>query len=485
MEPKLGANLGSVRVHTSGESAEAAKGFGARAFTIGEDVHFNSGEFQPGTKAGDKLLAHELTHVVQGQKSGVQRKADGDEHKNGDKGGPEVSDPGEPAEKEADATGEKVGEELHGGDEKKDAKDGGKDKKDGKSKDEKGADKEGEGGSEEAGGEKKPEEQAPAIGAKLEPGTIPLAKDTKKAPPTADYKNKRYVIKAERKGGKDPKAQTIQGTREEVVMGLRSLQLGKEQVTAADIVGMGNLAMGSLEVSGTTPAGIIASFNVDVGKAGLQTIFSSGSGASVEGVEIPIYDGTGKLVKGAKPSDPLVEKTEGQIILTPGGGGAAAAGGAAVQVADDAEQKKFLEENTSLVDNRGYVPTLDKHSEATLWQAVRLQDAQIAAKIKELGLAKITSVIMKIYSEREMCGQCAAKSAEMMGSLQSHAPQTFAAIQQAGGKGAKLGTDVDSTHPFQGGARQAPPGQANPSAPVATPPSGNTSAGKAKDKKKA
>ena len=41
MELKLGANLGSVRVHTGGESADTASmGFGARAFTVGEDVHF-------------------------------------------------------------------------------------------------------------------------------------------------------------------------------------------------------------------------------------------------------------------------------------------------------------------------------------------------------------------------------------------------------------------------------------------------------------
>src|SRR5689334_1524139 len=43
MEPKLGANLGNVRVHTGNESVEAARGFGARAFTVGEDVHFNTG----------------------------------------------------------------------------------------------------------------------------------------------------------------------------------------------------------------------------------------------------------------------------------------------------------------------------------------------------------------------------------------------------------------------------------------------------------
>jgi hypothetical protein len=124
MEPKLGADLSSVRVHTGGDSATAAKGFGARAFTVGSDVHFNAGEFSPGTKEGDKLLAHELTHVVQGQKSGVQRKPEEEEGKEaeGAEGGAEgkdaggkgdageVSDPNEPAEKEADAVGEKVGE---------------------------------------------------------------------------------------------------------------------------------------------------------------------------------------------------------------------------------------------------------------------------------------------------------------------------------------------------------------------------------------
>jgi hypothetical protein len=207
MEPKLGADLGGVRVHTGGQSADAAKGFGARAFTVGEDVHFNAGEFKPGTKEGDKLLAHELTHVVQGQKSGIQRSPDkGEEAKGGDdkKGGAEVSDPNEPAEKEADATGGKVADELHGGGEKdkKDAKGGGgdkkdkkegekgkkeggdKDKKEGGEKGEKeggekgekegGDKKEGEhgdkaeGGDKKEGGEKKGEEKPAPVAAKLE-----------------------------------------------------------------------------------------------------------------------------------------------------------------------------------------------------------------------------------------------------------------------------------------------------------------------------
>src|SRR4051794_29414234 len=67
MEGHLGGDLSNVRVHTGGDSAKAASALGARAFTDGQDVHFNAGQFSPGSKEGDRLLAHELTHVVQGQ----------------------------------------------------------------------------------------------------------------------------------------------------------------------------------------------------------------------------------------------------------------------------------------------------------------------------------------------------------------------------------------------------------------------------------
>ena len=148
MEPKLGADLSQVRVHTGNQSAAAAKGYGARAFTVGSDVHFNAGEFKPGTKEGDKLLAHELTHVVQGQKSGVQRKEEqGEAGKAGAEGKGAVSEGHEPAEKEADAVGEEVAGALHG-DEKGDKKKG--DKKKGGKGDKK---KEGEAAGDHAAGE--------------------------------------------------------------------------------------------------------------------------------------------------------------------------------------------------------------------------------------------------------------------------------------------------------------------------------------------
>jgi hypothetical protein len=72
MEEAFGADFSSVRVHTGDRSAAMSEEIGARAFTYGTDIHFNDGEFTPGTERGTRLLAHELTHVVQ-QNSGVRR----------------------------------------------------------------------------------------------------------------------------------------------------------------------------------------------------------------------------------------------------------------------------------------------------------------------------------------------------------------------------------------------------------------------------
>jgi hypothetical protein len=64
-EPRFGADFGRVRLHADRRAAGAAAEIGARAFTYGANIHFAGGQFAPGTAAGDRLLAHELTHVVQ------------------------------------------------------------------------------------------------------------------------------------------------------------------------------------------------------------------------------------------------------------------------------------------------------------------------------------------------------------------------------------------------------------------------------------
>lgn len=148
MEPRLGADLSSARVHTGPESAKAAAQLGARAFTVGQDVHFGEGEFAPSSKEGDRLLAHELTHVVQGQKSGIQRK-DKPAQESSEPGKEEVSHPDEPAEKEADAVANTVAEDLHG-------RGGGGDKEhDSRSE------------ADEARANASPSQQAPAVGRRI------------------------------------------------------------------------------------------------------------------------------------------------------------------------------------------------------------------------------------------------------------------------------------------------------------------------------
>jgi hypothetical protein len=64
-EPRLGAYLGSVRVHQTGLAGEAARSVNARAFTVGSDIVFAEGAYAPSSRAGRALIAHELAHVVQ------------------------------------------------------------------------------------------------------------------------------------------------------------------------------------------------------------------------------------------------------------------------------------------------------------------------------------------------------------------------------------------------------------------------------------
>ncbi len=90
-ESSLGADLSSVRVHTGAESAAAASAVGARAYTVGNDIHFAAGQFAPADPFGIHLLAHEVAHTQQ-QAGGTPHR----QHKL------EVSSPGDAAEGEAD-----------------------------------------------------------------------------------------------------------------------------------------------------------------------------------------------------------------------------------------------------------------------------------------------------------------------------------------------------------------------------------------------
>lgn len=64
-ESRMGYDFSRVRVHTDTNAVQASRDIQARAFTIGHNIAFNEGAYQPGTSEGRRLLAHELTHVVQ------------------------------------------------------------------------------------------------------------------------------------------------------------------------------------------------------------------------------------------------------------------------------------------------------------------------------------------------------------------------------------------------------------------------------------
>lgn len=65
MTARLGHDFSKVRVHTDARAAASASAISALAYTVGSDVVFGAGQYAPGTGAGSRLLAHELTHVIQ------------------------------------------------------------------------------------------------------------------------------------------------------------------------------------------------------------------------------------------------------------------------------------------------------------------------------------------------------------------------------------------------------------------------------------
>ncbi len=65
MEPRFGHDFGRVQVHTDARAANSARAVNALAYTVGHDVVFAAGQYQPRSGQGRRLLAHELSHVVQ------------------------------------------------------------------------------------------------------------------------------------------------------------------------------------------------------------------------------------------------------------------------------------------------------------------------------------------------------------------------------------------------------------------------------------
>jgi hypothetical protein len=96
MESRFGHDFSQVRIHTDNRAAESARQVDALAYTTGLNVVFGAGQFSPNTMTGRRLLAHELTHVVQQGSMSLAPT--------------EIGALGDPAEQEAEAFAREIGD---------------------------------------------------------------------------------------------------------------------------------------------------------------------------------------------------------------------------------------------------------------------------------------------------------------------------------------------------------------------------------------
>jgi hypothetical protein len=96
-EARLGWDLSRVRVHVGHGAGEAAQAMHSRAFTVGQDIVFGNSQYAPDTPGGQRLLAHELTHVVQQNSAGA--------HRTGRGGGPSISSAPAGIQRDGDGSG--------------------------------------------------------------------------------------------------------------------------------------------------------------------------------------------------------------------------------------------------------------------------------------------------------------------------------------------------------------------------------------------
>lgn len=78
MQSRFGADFSDVKIHTGGEAILMKRELNAKAFTVGNDIYFNEGQYNPNSGEGKHLLAHELVHTVQqGSVKTIQRQSAG------------------------------------------------------------------------------------------------------------------------------------------------------------------------------------------------------------------------------------------------------------------------------------------------------------------------------------------------------------------------------------------------------------------------
>ena len=116
MGQAMRADFSGVKVHTDAQSDQLNQSIQAKAFTTGQDVFFRQGAYDPGSRGGQELIAHELTHVVQQNGGAVQRSLFDSPQKSS--ASPiqaklTIGQPGDQYEQEADRVASQVVEQIH------------------------------------------------------------------------------------------------------------------------------------------------------------------------------------------------------------------------------------------------------------------------------------------------------------------------------------------------------------------------------------
>ena len=108
MQTRFGHDFSRVRVFSDEQAAQSASAVNARAYTFGPNIVFNAGQYQPGSNETDRLLAHELTHVVQQGMTGPNATGTSGMGLGALPDELEISDPSDAGELEATRTAEGV-----------------------------------------------------------------------------------------------------------------------------------------------------------------------------------------------------------------------------------------------------------------------------------------------------------------------------------------------------------------------------------------
>jgi hypothetical protein len=99
MEPRFGQDFSQVRVHTDARAAQSARAIDALAYTVGQNIVFGGGQYQPAMAAGRRLVAHELAHVVQQRQTRARTDSQSTV---------EMASPEDAAEREAESLGNRM-----------------------------------------------------------------------------------------------------------------------------------------------------------------------------------------------------------------------------------------------------------------------------------------------------------------------------------------------------------------------------------------